>query len=116
MRYFTFGHGVGSGGSVAIMNGLPGVTDMNYAKILFETGFCGSFGFVLVMLFTLARAFEYFKYYSCEISIICFVLCACFFSNSLCLYHLYIIPFWYAIGRIWNESFLLNAQKLNMRI
>lgn len=116
MQYYAFGHGIGSGGSSAVQLGLGGVTDMNYAKMLFESGFCGTFGFALVIFFTIYRAVINVKFYACELGIILFILIAMLASNSLSLYYMYIIPFWYAIGRIWNDEYLWIATQKNMRI
>ena len=116
MKYYAFGHGIGSVGAEARKLGFYGLTDSNYIKIFFETGLCGSLGFILVMMSTVARAFSYIKYYICELSIVLFILVAMPISNSLCLYHLCILPFWYAVGRIWNNDYLMIAQKLNIRI
>jgi hypothetical protein len=116
MQYYAFGHGIGSGGSEARRLGFGGVTDCNFVKMFFETGICGSFAFALLIASTFIRAIPNTKYFACEMSIILYILIAMPFSNSLCMYYFISIPFWYAIGRIWNDEYLINAQKLNMRI
>ena len=105
IKNIVTGSGLGSGSANARRIGLTGITDGNYMKLLYEEGIIGLFLFVGVILRTLLRAYRYFKYYSVEFCIIVSILIAMMGSNSLTM-PFYIIPFWYAIGTIWNKSVL----------
>lgn len=108
--YIIFGHGLGSGGSSAVSRGYPGVTDLQYIKILFETGLFGLTFFLVIALTTLARSIKYLKYYLIEAGIIGFVLIAMTGGNTLSLGYLYILPFWYSMGMVWNNNYLNYAK------
>lgn len=116
MTFFTFGHGLGAGGASARMMKFVSVTDMNYVKMFYESGFFGTGAFLALIFFTLKRAFAHYKIFAIEIMIIVFILIAMTGSNSLCLYYMYIIPFWYAVGKVWNDSYLSNASIRNIRL
>jgi hypothetical protein len=104
-EYPLFGHGMGSGGSIARSYGFNAVTDANYIKILFETGIFGSLFFISIVIMTLIRGARHLIHYLTEMIIICFILISMLGANSLTLSYLYIMPFWYAIGKIWNNNY-----------
>lgn len=106
MKYYIFGHGAGSGGAVARRLGYVSVTDMNYVKMFYETGIVGCMFFAYIIIITLLRGLKYYRYMATELGIILFILVAMLGSNSLVIYYLHIVPFWFAIGRIWNPSYL----------
>jgi len=108
--YVIFGHGLGSGGSSAVSRGFPGVTDLQYIKILFETGLLGLLFFLVLVLSTLIRSIKFLRYYLIEAGIIGFVLIAMIGGNTLSLGYLYILPFWYAMGMVWNKNYLNYAK------
>lgn len=110
------GHGLGAGGAIARLKGFPGVTDQNYIKILYENGLMGFLVFLLLILKTMIRAIIHYKYLAIEIVIISFVMVAMLGSNTLSFSYLYIIPFWFAIGRVWNNTSLLSAKKCNLKL
>lgn len=107
------GHGMGSGGAIARLAGLPGASDAGYMKILYENGIVGSLLFLGVILPTLIRAIKRIKFFYIEIHIIVFFLIAMIGSNALSISLYYGIVFWYAIGRVWNNNYLKNAKLLN---
>lgn len=109
--YPIFGHGLGSGGPTSRFMGYGGVTDAAYTKMLFENGIVGIGLFAMMIISSCVRGLKYLKYYITELSIIVFICLAMTGSNSLSQAYLYIIPFWYALGRIWNNSYLAHAQK-----
>lgn len=115
-RFPIFGHGMGSGGAYARSLGYNGVTDANYFKIIFETGMLGLAFFITIILMTLFRAIKYLKYYLTELIIICFILVSMLGANALTLSYLYILPFWYSVGMVWNKHYLNFAinNKINV--
>jgi hypothetical protein len=106
MQFYLFGHGLGSGGVGVRAYGFPGISDMQYVKMFFENGLVGAFLFVTIILRAIIRGVKYFRYYITELAIIAFILLAMLGSNSLSIYFLIVYPFWYAVGRIFNESYL----------
>ena len=115
-RFPILGHGLGSGGPTSRFLGYGGVTDAAYTKLLFENGLIGMMFFIILILSSIIRALKYFKYYIVELSIICFVCLAMTGSNTLTIAYLYIIPFWYMMGRIWNKQYLKYAKENNIKI
>lgn len=111
-----FGHGIGSGGSVARSMGYPAVSDCYYIELLFENGIIGFLLFVNIMVKTLKRAYRNYRYYAIELAFIGFVLCACIGSNTLSMSFICVFPFWYCIGRVWNDSYLASAKINNISI
>jgi len=109
-----FGHGMGSGGAIARVAGLPGASDAGYMKILYENGMVGSLLFLGIIIPTLVRVIKKRKYYYVELHIIIFFLIAMLGSNALCISLYYSIMFWYAIGRVWNSNYL-NEQSLKQQ-
>ncbi len=110
-EYYILGHGLGSGGSVAVAYGYPGVTDLQYIKTLFETGIVGLLFFLFIIFSTFFRAIRNIKYYMIEVGIIGFIMLAMIGGNTLSLGYLYILPFWYAMGMVWNGDYLTYAKK-----
>lgn len=111
-----FGHGLGSGGPTSRFLGYGGVTDAAYTKLLFENGIVGMTFFAILMITSVLRGLKYFKYYIVELSIACFIALAMSGSNTLSLAYLYILPFWYMLGRIWNKDYLKFAQDNYIKI
>lgn len=104
------GEGIGAGGAAARRIGLYGITDQNYAKLLYETGIMGCLFFSLLMILTIIKGLRNYKVYATELCFMVFVLVAMMGSNTLCFYYLYILPFWYGVGRIWNKTYLIKAR------
>lgn len=108
-NWVIIGHGLGSGGAISLLGGYPGVTDQNYIKILYENGLLGMLLFMIIIIKTLIKAIKKYRYYTIELVIIVFVMIAMLGSNTLCFAYLYILPFWFAIGRVWNKKYLQYA-------
>lgn len=115
-KYIIFGHGVGSGGSIARSMGYPGVSDCSWIELTYETGIVGMLMFVSLMILTLYRCLKYFRYLLLESVTITFVLVAMIGSNTLSMGFFSIIPFWYTVGSVWNKLYLRNkiANKLKV--
>ena len=105
-EYPIFGHGIGSGGPASRFMGYGGVTDAGYIKLLFENGIVGLSLFLALAIGSIYRGIKYLKYYITEVSVICFTLLAMTGSDTLSLAYLYILPFWYMMGKIWNRNYL----------
>lgn len=111
-----FGHGLGSGGSVAGALGYPHVTDCSYIELLYETGVVGFILFLIIIILTIRRGVKYAKYYLTELTFIGFILIAMVGSNTLTISFMSIYPFWYSIGLIWNKTLLYNLKKNQINI
>ena len=109
------GQGMGSGGAIARIAGLPGASDANYMKILYENGVVGAFLFLGIILPTLMRVFKNAKRYYVELHIIVFFLFAMIGSNSLCISIYYSVIFWFAIGRVWNNNYIINTVEISKK-
>lgn len=108
-NWIIIGHGLGSGGAISLLGGYSGVTDQNYIKILYENGLLGMLLFMIIIIKTLIKAIKKYRYYTIELVIIAFVMVAMLGSNTLCFSYLYILPFWFAIGRVWNKKYIQYA-------
>lgn len=104
MRFFIFGHGLGSGGVSARAYGLPGISDMQYIKMFYENGIVGAILFISIIIHALKRGVKYISIYLTEIAIIGFILVAMLGSNSLSIYYFIVYPFWYTVGRVYNNN------------
>ena len=106
------GYGVGSASGYARSQQLMGVNDGNYVKILYEQGLIGVAWFALILLGSLIWGTRHFRYCRFETGILMFFLLAGIGSNAFCLNGLYVMPFWYALGRIWNPEELARRKAL----
>ena len=106
MKFYIFGHGLGSGGVGMRAYGYPGISDMQYVKMFYENGVVGAVLFILIILQTLRKGIKYIRYFLTEDVIILFILLAMLGSNSLSIYYFIVYPFWYAVGRINNSNYL----------
>lgn len=103
------GIGAGSGGAIAGSYGLPHVNDAGYLQLLYETGILGAVLFFFLIGRTLIRAIIHMKVYLIELVVIMFFLVAMLGSNILNFGYMTVVPFWYAVGRIWNKEHFKNA-------
>lgn len=105
------GNGLGTGGNEARKLGFPAVTDSQYVKILVEQGIVGLLMLLSFFIATGKRVLRNFKYLAAEGAYFAGVLVAMIGSNSL-MFSLFILPFWYTIGRIWNDDYI-QSKKIN---
>lgn len=110
-----FGEGIGAMSADARKIGYVGITDGQYIKILVEQGLIGFSLYVALIIGTLFRGLKYFKYYSIEFCIILGISIAMIGSDSLVM-PFYILPFWFAVGRIWNKDYLRYLKETNNHI
>lgn len=102
----VFGEGTGSRGAQARIDGLPAITDGGYIKMLVENGIVGVAMFSFIMLITLRKGIKNMKYFPTELLIIGYGLVSMIGANSLSMSWCYSLPFWFAVGRIWNYHML----------
>lgn len=98
---YLFGEGIGTGGGEARKMGIVGASDCNTLKMLYEQGIVGFLLFHFLALKSLIVAYNNIKFLFPEFIIIGCVLLSMIGADPL-TYSFYIIPFWYAIGRVWN--------------
>lgn len=108
----VLGYGIGSASGYARSQQFMGVNDGNYIKILYEQGLVGLFWFALILLGSLARGTQLFRYCRFEAGILMFFILAAIGSNAFCINGLYVMPFWYALGRIWNPMELARRKAI----
>lgn len=106
------GYGVGSASGYARSQQFMGVNDGNYVKILYEQGVVGLTWFALILLGSLVQGIRHFRYFRFETGILVFFLLAAIGANAFCINALYVMPFWYALGRIWNPLELERRKAL----
>lgn len=106
------GYGVGSASGYARSQQFMGVNDGNYVKILYEQGVVGLAWFALILLGSLVQGIRHFRYCRFETGILVFFMLAAIGSNAFCINALYVMPFWYALGRIWNPLELKRRKAL----
>lgn len=112
---YILGDGIGAVSADARKIGYSGITDGNYMKILVEEGVIGFLLYTTLIAKTLLRGWRFFKYLSIEFSIVLSISIAMIGSNSLVM-PFYILPYWYAIGRIWNKDYLNHLFETNNHI
>ena len=112
---YVTGNGLGTASSRARSMGYPGISDGNYIKLLVEEGVVGFSIFMILMVSTLIRALKNFKYLSMECCILGALMFTMLGSGSL-MFTYYIIPYWYAIGKVWNPDYLNHLKSNNISI
>ena len=112
----VFGEGLGCASPTAARYGLSCVTDGAFIKLLFETGYVGLMFFLCIVFISIMRGLRHFKYLFVDLFVISFTLAAMIGSNTLTMGYLLTIPFWYALGHIWNNEYLDKAIKDNVKI
>ena len=110
------GEGLGSASPVAAYFGFSCIADGAYVKLLFETGIIGLSFFIYIAIITIVRGLKKFSYLFIDLFVICFTLVAMTGSNTLTMGYLLTIPFWYALGHIWNDDYLNNAIQSNIKL
>lgn len=98
-KNILIGSGYGTGGNYANNLGLPSVTDAEYFKLIYETGIIGFILFVLIILNTYLRIFQFQSKYKFEFFIVSFYLSAMLIANPLSSEALMAPIFWYCIGK-----------------
>lgn len=107
----VFGDGTSSKGAQARIDGQPAITDGGYIKMLVENGIVGMSIFAMIILSTIRKAIAHIKYYMVELLIIGYTMVSMLGANSLAMHWCFIILFWFAVGRIWNDFVLMQRIK-----
>lgn len=107
-----FGDGTSSKGAQARIDELPAITDGGYVKMLVENGIVGVSIFAMIILITIRKCLANLRYYMVELLIIGYVLVSMLGANSLAMHWCFVILFWFAVGRVWNE-YVLTERILN---
>ena len=105
---FILGDGIGARSSQARKIGKPGVSDVEYIRLLSENGIIGLLLFLLITLCSIIRVFSCRREFFTEIMIIGFFLFAMIGSNALSINHLYSTVFWFSLGTIWKRYKINN--------
>ena len=109
------GQGIGSLGGRARELGLAGISDCCWVKIFCEQGIIGFVMFCALMIKTLKRAFKNKTFYYVEICAIINIMIAMMVSDPL-FYQKYVLPFWFMIGRVWNNTYLERVKLKNCKL
>lgn len=105
----VFGNGIGSGGHIAIANGLkPAVADGGYFKVWLEGGIYSTCLFLTILAISLYRAFVHRKSYFVEFPLLLFCMLSLIGANIIDMPYI-IAPMWYAIGRINKVEKIKNS-------
>ena len=99
------GQGAGALGGRSRELGLKGVSDCCWVKLFCEQGVIGFILFTQLMIKTLKRALKNKRLFLVEICGISNIMIAMLVSDPL-FYQLYIMPFWFMIGMVWNKNAL----------
>ena len=106
-KKITFwGDGIGRYGHEAYYSGKMAITDQQYLKIMYETGYFGIICYSIFILLVVIRGIRNFKDNLFELGIIFFYLMAMTGANCLSVTGQHCIVFWFCCGRIFNKSCL----------
>lgn len=100
------GDGIGRYGHEAYYSGKMAITDQQYLKIMYETGYFGIICYSIFILLVVIRGIRNFKDNLFELGIIFFYLMAMTGANCLSVTGQHCIVFWFCCGRIFNKSCL----------
>ncbi len=104
-RNYLLGEGIGSGSGFAVKQGMVGISDGAFIQILYELGLLGSLLFLSIFIRVLRKGWKHQNYLFVELSIIVSFLITMTGAGPF-VYFFYMIPFWFAVGRIMNNSYL----------
>ena len=107
---YLLGLGMGSVGHLAGEAGVQSITDGQYYCWFYEYGLLGFSIFILMMVITLIRCYNYRKLFWPESMIIIFFLGACVGFDPFDNY-VTICVFWYTVGRVWNPVLTHKMQE-----
>lgn len=101
------GDGLGSHGGAARAEGKSGITDEDWIRVLVEFGVVGFVGLIVAFAMTINRAFKRRKFFMAELTIVVYGVVSMFVADTMYKGVLVLI-FWFAIGRIWNQSLYIK--------
>lgn len=100
-----WGYGIGRYGHAAMEMGGEVITDQQYLKMVYETGYFGLLSRLVIILFVLYNGIRYFRHYFFEVGIIFMYLITMFGANSLAMTETHNYVFWYCCGRIFSSKY-----------
>lgn len=101
-----FGDGIGKYSHAAFFLGKEAITDQQYLRIIYETGYWGCLGYAIIITAVIKQALKNVSYNYFEIIIITFYLLAMTGANCLSISDQHIAIFWYCCGRVYNKKLL----------
>lgn len=108
-----WGDGIGRYGHEAYFSGKMAITDQQYLKIMYETGYFGIICYSILILSIVISGVRNFKDNLFELGIIFFYLMAMTGANCLSITGQHCIVFWFCCGRIFNKSCLIYKRTNN---
>lgn len=105
-----FGDGIGVYGHEAFYNGFVSVNDNAWIKLLVEQGVVGVMLFLYIVAISLIKAVKNLKRYCPEFFIVIFYLFAMVGSDSLSMVVEQSVFFWFALGRIWCKTNIIQVE------
>ena len=98
------GDGIGRYSHLAYYKNSLSITDHQYMKILYETGFWGCFGYILIICYAIFKGINNLSQCKFELYIIFFYMIAMTGANCLCSFDQHPIMFWMCCGSIVKKS------------
>lgn len=99
-----WGDGIGRYSHLALLTGGKGISDQQYLKMLYETGYFGFCSRLLIIGIILLKGISNFRNYFFEVGIIIMFLISMFGANSLAVREMHCWIFWLCCGRIYNKK------------
>ena len=112
---FLIGLGMGSCGHGVTQLGIAGINDGEFVKMFYEYGVLGISIFIAIIVMTIKEAIRNFQYLRPELIIVVFYLVACTGSSALSM-TFYSIMFWFCVGRIWNQKYVLKIKRISNQL
>lgn len=107
------GDGIGRYSAAAYHLGKPAITDQQYMLTVYETGYWGCFGYILIGLIVIIKGLKSFALNYIELIIVLFFLLAMTGANCLSTFLQHIAIFWICCGRICSKQ-LAYKKKQNL--
>lgn len=99
-----WGDGIGRFSHQAISLKLPAISDQQYMKMLYETGFLGLISRLSIICIILFNGIKHLSKYYFEVGIIIMFLITMMGANSLSILDAHCYIFWLCCGRIYNKN------------
>lgn len=102
-----FGDGIGRYSHAAYFLGKEAITDQQYLRIIYETGYWGCIGYTIIIIAVIKQGLKNFSYNYFEMVIIVFYLLAMTGANCLSVVEQqHTAIFWLCCGRVCNNQLL----------
>ena len=108
-KKITFwGDGIGRYSHAAFFKGKMAITDQQYMKILYETGYWGCIGYAIIIGYSIIKGVQSIKEHFFELNIILFFVIAMTGANCLSNFDQHVAIFWLCCGKITSLNFDKN--------